>query len=802
MKDSDGDSILDCWESEGDGIDVNADGIIDYNLWAKGARPNHKDMFVEVDWMEGFRPNDTSIAMVVDAFKEVSNGYVNNPDGKPGINLVVEVSTDTLATSIWDLDPWPEFFDNKLLYFGTIGEREAANQKNILDAKRLVYRYCIFAHSFNPEGWSGIAEYNNGAGGNDLIVSLGKFGIVGGDKFQQAGTFMHEMGHTIGLDHGGIDDINYKPNYYSVMNYTWQFPKKDSSLSGLTWKLDYSPAALPTLVENSLNEAAGLSPQLVDFPSPIFIPFSDTSGAVRTGVLYPNAAIDWDGDGDSSGLATIPVDINNLSNPRSPSPGETLEGFADWQNLKYNFRNSPTFLDPSPAELLKRVNAMKDFPQEMTPAIYNYLQSLPPYGIVPPVIIPSSLIWLGTLGGYKSEAWGISDDGLVVTGYAMDPFGNPYAFRWTAANGMINLGTLGGTSSTAAGISSDGNTIVGIADDSTNIYRAFKWTEAAGMQDLGAGDYSRATSVSSNGTAITVNVYPNAYRWTLSGGLQNLGSLGGNSTAANAVSSNGSVIVGSSYNASNDPYAFRWVENGGMTNIGIYYSFARGVSGDGNTVTGFETGSAGFYRAFRWTAPNGFEMNIVGNFSSGWDVSYDGKYLVGDGSGGAFRLSQSNGLEFFNQTYSGLLTSGSEFYTAAAISSNGRFVVGYGHNSSTNRDEAYLLDTGGIPMSIEDNEMKINTFALEQNYPNPFNPSTAIQFGLPYTSHVTLKIFNILGQEVATLLNEKRDAGQHSVQWVARGLASGVYFYRLYAHPTDTKLTNDFVQTKKLMLMK
>ena len=93
-------------------------------------------------------------------------------------------------------------------------------------------------------------------------------------------------------------------------------------------------------------------------------------------------------------------------------------------------------------------------------------------------------------------------------------------------------------------------------------------------------------------------------------------------------------------------------------------------------------------------------------------------------------------------------------------------------------------------------------FRLAQNFPNPFNPSTTIQFGLLSASYVTLKIYNILGQEVATLLNEKRDAGQHSIQWNARGLPSGVYFYCLYAHPTGAKQTSDFVQTKKLLLLK
>ena len=84
--------------------------------------------------------------------------------------------------------------------------------------------------------------------------------------------------------------------------------------------------------------------------------------------------------------------------------------------------------------------------------------------------------------------------------------------------------------------------------------------------------------------------------------------------------------------------------------------------------------------------------------------------------------------------------------------------------------------------------------SLQQNYPNPFNPSTTIQFGLPNASYVTLKIYNILGQEVATLINEKRDAGQYSVQWNAHGLASGVYFYRLSA--------GNYIETKKLLLVR
>jgi hypothetical protein len=71
------------------------------------------------------------------------------------------------------------------------------------------------------------------------------------------------------------------------------------------------------------------------------------------------------------------------------------------------------------------------------------------------------------------------------------------------------------------------------------------------------------------------------------------------------------------------------------------------------------------------------------------------------------------------------------------------------------------------------------TFSLLQNFPNPFNPSTTIQFTLPKSGHVELKIYNMLGQEVATLVNEQRVAGTYSAQWNANSVASGVYFYRL-----------------------
>ena len=85
-------------------------------------------------------------------------------------------------------------------------------------------------------------------------------------------------------------------------------------------------------------------------------------------------------------------------------------------------------------------------------------------------------------------------------------------------------------------------------------------------------------------------------------------------------------------------------------------------------------------------------------------------------------------------------------------------------------------------------------YKLSQNYPNPFNPVTRINFQLPYDSYVTLKIYDVVGNEVATLINENKVAGNYNFDFNASSLASGVYFYKLKA--------NDFVQNKKMILIK
>jgi hypothetical protein len=119
------------------------------------------------------------------------------------------------------------------------------------------------------------------------------------------------------------------------------------------------------------------------------------------------------------------------------------------------------------------------------------------------------------------------------------------------------------------------------------------------------------------------------------------------------------------------------------------------------------------------------------------------------------------------------------------INGNDYYFNGYAINISY-----ILVNTTGI---LADNNI-IKGYSLSQNYPNPFNPSTNISFNIPSKSFVSLRIFDLLGKEVATIVSEEMSAGSYSREWNASAFSSGVYFYRLTA--------GNFVQTRKLCLLR
>ncbi len=91
-------------------------------------------------------------------------------------------------------------------------------------------------------------------------------------------------------------------------------------------------------------------------------------------------------------------------------------------------------------------------------------------------------------------------------------------------------------------------------------------------------------------------------------------------------------------------------------------------------------------------------------------------------------------------------------------------------------------------------EIAPTKFSLQQNYPNPFNPSTSIQYAISSRQFVSLKVYDVLGKEIATLVNEEKSAGSYEIGFNASHLASGIYYYQLRA--------GDYVETKKMVLMK
>jgi hypothetical protein len=107
------------------------------------------------------------------------------------------------------------------------------------------------------------------------------------------------------------------------------------------------------------------------------------------------------------------------------------------------------------------------------------------------------------------------------------------------------------------------------------------------------------------------------------------------------------------------------------------------------------------------------------------------------------------------------------------------------------------------PLSVEeDNDQLPKDFALEQNYPNPFNPSTNITFNLPSKSFVSLKVFDLIGRDVATLALEELTAGTYTRQWNATNMPSGIYFCRFQARQTSGGQAVNTAATKKLVVIK
>jgi hypothetical protein len=370
--DTDGDRLPDVWET--DGLDVDGDMIIDLDLPAMGADPEHKDLFLEIDWMfdlgdcvveyctgddtipdaaciprgctdiKNFKPSEAALEAVIQAFADAP---VDNPDGESGINLHIDAGPlsvmDATTGDRWGnlgrgsaVDHVEELgnfvagtFSAVACDGSTINYNEAYSweafddikNSNFDDARRDVFHYALYADTFAGRRSSGIAR---GIPSADFLVTQGLFhGGTGFENVEEQGTLMHELGHNLGLRHGGDTNCNRQPNYLSIMNYEFQLTGllKDATYG----TLDYSRAELDSLNENSLDETVGLGPDSdvgtfgTHWYSPTEYWFTDDAAG----------PIDWDGN-TVIDVAPVAVNIND------DAYMTTLEGHNDWANLRYD----------------------------------------------------------------------------------------------------------------------------------------------------------------------------------------------------------------------------------------------------------------------------------------------------------------------------------------------------------------------------------------------------------------------------------------------------------------------------------
>ena len=302
VADTDGDGL-----SDGDELLGTLEGLI-----LPGANPLRKDIFVECDWFQGefqgrtenYRPTMNVYNRVAEAF---ANASTQNPYNLPdGINIHLDFGQDANNTGGNQLPGSPIFiqFDSDF----------NAYKADHFDPRRKgYYHYAIFANRYNADdnSSSGIAEIH----GDDFMVTMVDYNSTN----NMANTIMHELGHNIGLRHGGNINQNNKVNYNSVMNYRYQFPGVDIDSDTMgDGVLDYSYGFNIDVMEYAVNETIGVHRVPVDF---------NNNGIIDTEPYERNLNC---GTG-----TTAPCGSTAGGNCYDSTCG-TLRDYDDWSNLNWN----------------------------------------------------------------------------------------------------------------------------------------------------------------------------------------------------------------------------------------------------------------------------------------------------------------------------------------------------------------------------------------------------------------------------------------------------------------------------------
>ncbi|NMO17064.1 hypothetical protein HPC49_11410 [Pyxidicoccus fallax] len=298
--DTDGDSLSDFAELFGVG------GV---DLRYYGANPLKKDVFVELDYYPNLRPMQTALDRVTAAFAAAP---VSNPNGSTGISLHLVVDQQIAAADAdMDLNPaWTDFDVIKAKYFAPRRTR--------------LFHYALIANQYNSGGSSGLSR---GIPAHDFIVTLGNWSTPGGTEQQQAGTIMHELGHNIGLMHGGNENANYKANYLSVMSYTYQL--RGLYVEGVDGILDYSRVRVASASEAAVSEISAFAPAGTTTEADLARYGVRVGTVLRSGNASAN--LDFNGNGVIQ-AGNIAQDLNN--------DGDTSDIISasqnDWTALVYH----------------------------------------------------------------------------------------------------------------------------------------------------------------------------------------------------------------------------------------------------------------------------------------------------------------------------------------------------------------------------------------------------------------------------------------------------------------------------------